>query len=300
MKNTRGRDFEESGSRVSSSAAQQRDHSAIITLLTDFGNADYFVGAMKGAILSVNAQATIVDVTHEIPAHDIQAAAFTLLGEYSTFPAGTIHVAVVDPGVGSKRRPILIVSKQHRFVGPDNGIFSYVCDQLSDYKVFHLTNINYFRLPVSCTFNGRDVFAPVAGALSKNVSPEELGEPVVDLVRLKELKPTMSADGTIVGRIIHLDRFGNCVTNITRRELTPGLMEGGAYLKVKGRLVKSFRNYFAQSVDSGEKVFGIWGSAGFLELAANGSSAARSLGVERGDVVMVMRDKSKNTGEGCR
>ena len=167
----------------------------IITLLTDFGAADYFVGALKGAILSVNPQAQVVDITHEIAAHDIRAGAFTLLAAYEAFPPQTIHVAVVDPGVGSSRRPILVATREHFFVGPDNGLFSYICEREPEPRVYHLTEEKFFRPMVSATFHGRDIFAPVAGALSKGTPPASLGELITDYVRLAPLTP-MGRAGT--------------------------------------------------------------------------------------------------------
>lgn len=291
---TRGLGSKESSSRVPSSAIRRKlpvTSAPVITLLTDFGTADYFVGAVKGAILTVNPGALIVDITHEIPAHDIESAAFTLLAACSSFPAGTIHVAVVDPGVGSSRRPILIRASEQLFVGPDNGIFSYVCDSSGNPaitpEVFHLTNTKYFRQAVSQTFNGRDVFAPVAGALSTGVRPDELGTRITDYVRLPQLKPQISRNGEIKGRVIHIDRFGNCVTNITPDELTAEMIASGAKLQVKGKIVKSFRNFFTEETGSRDKLFGIWGSAGFLEIAAASESAAKLLHAKRGDAVIV-------------
>src|SRR5215207_1942260 len=156
----------------------------VITLLTDFGTADYFVGAVKGAILSVNPAATIVDITHEIPPQDVAAGAFTLLATYKTFPAGTIHVAVVDPGVGSTRRPIIVSANEQFFVGPDNGLFTYIYDREPSPRTFHVTADRYFRPEPSTTFHGRDIFAPVAAALSNGVAPEEFGPEIDDEVRL--------------------------------------------------------------------------------------------------------------------
>ncbi|HEY0431050.1 MAG TPA: SAM-dependent chlorinase/fluorinase [Pyrinomonadaceae bacterium] len=261
---------------------------SLITLLTDFGNADYFVAAMKAVILTANPLARIVDITHEIPPQDIEAGAFTLLGACPSFPEGTIHVAVVDPGVGSSRRAILIRAREQYFVGPDNGIFSYVCDGGSP-EIFQLTNERYFRQPLSQTFNGRDVFAPVAAALSNGVKPCELGTQVTDFVRLPPLKATTSRSGEIKGRIIHIDHFGNCVTNITPDELTKEMIAAGAKLQLKGKVVKSFRNFFAEDTGSRDRVFAVWGSAGFLEIAAANESAAKFLKAKRGDKVTVAR-----------
>ncbi|MBV9959271.1 MAG: SAM-dependent chlorinase/fluorinase [Acidobacteria bacterium] len=258
----------------------------VITLLTDFGTADYFVGAMKGAVLSVNASAQLVDLTHDVEPHDVEAGAFTLLEAYRTFPPGTIHVAVVDPGVGSARRPILVVSDNYFFVGPDNGLFSYVYEREEKCRVFHLTNEEYFRRPVSATFHGRDVFAPVAGALSQGVAPQTLGREVSDYVRLAPLAPSCTHEG-IQARIIHIDRFGNCITNLTRVELSEESITRGARLKINGREIRSFRKFFAEPDDESEELFAVWGSAGFLEIAAFRQSAARLLDIERGQEVSV-------------
>lgn len=274
--------------RVSTSL---RPRVPLITLLTDFGTTDYFVGAVKGAILTVNPEALIVDITHEIPAHDIESAAFTLLAACPSFPANTIHVAVVDPGVGSSRRNILIRTREQLFVGPDNGIFSYICASSRGSaltpEVFHLTNTKYFRQEVSQTFNGRDVFAPVAGALSAGIKPEELGTKITEYVRLAPLGAQVSQNGEITARVIHIDRFGNCVTNITRADVPDEMIAAGAKLRVNGKIVKSFRNFFAEETGSRDKVFGIWGSAGFLEIAAANQSAALHLNAKCGDLVIV-------------
>lgn len=242
-----------------------------ITLLTDFGTADYFVGAMKGVILSVNPQAVIVDITHEIPAQDVAAGAFTLLAAYDSFPEGTIHVAVVDPGVGSERRAIVVTAGKHFFVGPDNGIFTHIYDRNPSHKTFHITNETYFRQPVSNTFHGRDVFAPVAAALSTGLNASSLGPPISDPIRFfKSEQP----------QIIHIDRFGNLITNITRERFKDGMK-----LSINGKVISAFRNFFGENVGAANEPFAIWGSAGFLEIAVNGGSAAEILGAKRGDEV---------------
>lgn len=260
---------------------------ALITLLTDFGTADYFVGAVKGVILSSASATRIVDLTHEIPAQDIHAAAFTLLAAYKSFPEGTIHVAVVDPGVGSSRRGICATAGRQFFVGPDNGIFSYIYERESPVTVFELSNSKYFRDDVSPTFHGRDVFAPVAAALANGIKPAKFGKRINDPVRFAPLAPERAGDGKIVGRIIHIDRFGNCVTNLSPRELTAKMIAGGASLRVEGKTISSFRKYFAEQTNKKAEVFGIWGSAGFLEIAAANASAAKLLKVEVGAPVTV-------------
>lgn len=242
----------------------------VITLLTDFGTADYFVGAVKGAILSVNSSVVIADITHEILPQDIAAGAFTLLAAYKTFPAGTIHVAVVDPGVGSARRPIIVSANEQFFVGPDNGLFTYINDREPSHRTFHITSDLYFRPDPSSTFHGRDIFAPVAGALSQGVAPEEFGAEITDEVRLPPLQAPL--------RIIHIDRFGNCITNIMRE-----LMQSETNLAINGRTISEFRRFYGAG--DKESLFAIWGSAGFLEISVNGGSAAKVLGAKRGDEV---------------
>lgn len=258
----------------------------VITLLTDFGTADYFVGAVKGAILSINPRAVIVDITHDIPPQDLEACAFTLLASYRSFPPATIHVAVVDPGVGSTRRPVLVSAGNQFFIGPDNGVFSYIYETEPAHQTQHVTAEKYFRNPPSSTFHGRDIFAPVAAALSKGVELEAFGPSITDEVRFAEsLEPVMQADGAVKGRIIHIDRFGNCITNITRQTLSAE-KERGARLRVEGKVIRVFRRFFGEEV-GGEDLFAIWGSAGFLEIAANNRSAAASLSVKRGQVVIL-------------
>jgi S-adenosylmethionine hydrolase len=260
----------------------------LVTLLTDFGTADYFAGAMKGAVLASNPHAQVVDITHEIPPHDVEAGAFTLLAAFGAFPAGTVHVAVVDPGVGSSRRPIAVATPGHIFVGPDNGIFGYVYERVETFSVFHLTNESYFRRDVSATFHGRDIFAPVAGALARGVAVEELGPRVEDFVRLPFARPERRADGMLVGAIIHVDRFGNCITNVALRDLPSEVSCRGLRLSVGGREVNHFRRFFAdESGAQGGEPFAIWGSAGLLELAVFRDSAARVLGTGRGARVLI-------------
>lgn len=270
----------------------------LITLLTDFGTADYFVGAVKGVILSANPDARIVDLTHEIPAHDIAAGAFTLLAAYKSFPKNTVHVAVVDPGVGSSRRGVVVEAADQLFIGPDNGIFSYIFEREPAFRIFELTNQKYLRDPVSPSFHGRDVFAPVAAALANGLQASRLGAEIDDPVRLESLEPEVmsgksatragkSLSEAIRGRIIHVDRFGNCVTNITPQVLTPEMIAAGAPLLVKGKKITSFRKFFAENPGSRSELFCIWGSAGFLEIAAANRSAAKLLKAKLGQEVIV-------------
>jgi S-adenosyl-L-methionine hydrolase (adenosine-forming) len=253
----------------------------VVTLLTDFGTTDYFVAAVKGVILTINPRVSLVDLTHEIPPQDIESGAFMLLTCYRDFPEGTIHVAVVDPGVGSSRRPVVVRAGGYYFVGPDNGLFSYVYDRESPVEVFHVTADQYFRQSPSPTFHGRDIFAPVAAALSKGIDPQTLGPRITDQIRLALLSPEKDATGKIEGRILHIDRFGNCVTNFTRHDLPDAVK-----LSVNGRIVETVRRFFTDEGGSEDEIFAIWGSAGFLELAVNGGSAAELLRAKRGDPVI--------------
>jgi S-adenosyl-L-methionine hydrolase (adenosine-forming) len=265
----------------------------LITLLTDFGTADYFVGAMKGVILSLSPASRIVDITHEIPPQDVEVGAFVLMAVYRDFPAGTIHVAVVDPGVGSARRPLLVVAGGHSFIGPDNGIFGYIYEREADSRVFHLNRADYFRPQRSATFHGRDVFAPVAGALANGTGAAELGDEIGDYVRLPGLAPSKLADGSLDARVIHIDHFGNCITNVTRDELTEEMIERGARLVVGATEVTSFRRFFAEGSEAPGELFGIWGSAGLLEIAALNASAARLLRAQRGQPVRVIKSSDE-------
>ena len=260
---------------------------SIITLLTDFGSQDYFVGAMKGAILAINSDASIVDLTHEIPPQDIRAAAFNLLAVYKDFPTGTIHLAVVDPEVGSARRGIIINCAGQFFVGPDNGSFSWICEREGNFCAVHLTNEKFFRHPVSQTFHGRDIFAPVAAAVSNGVALKEFGPAIDDLIQLESLVPKRVDGRVIEATIIHIDRFGNCITNLTRDHFAVG-----AKLLVKGRQISSFREFFADRGADQSDLFCLFGSAGFLEIAAQDSSAAKILGAQRGDRVTLQSGRS--------
>lgn len=256
---------------------------SLITLLTDFGTSDYFVPAMKGVILGTNPKARIVDITHDIPPHDIEAAAFTLLAVYQAFPVRTVHVAVVDPGVGSSRRPILVRAAGQAFVGPDNGIFSYIYDREPDHRVFHLNNDRYFRQPVSATFHGRDIFSPVAARISKGMHTSDLGAQIGDYTRMESLDPVKLDHKRLSGRIIHIDHFGNCITNFTERDLESA---GARRLIINGTSIKSFKRFFAETTGAREKLFGIVGSTGYLEIAAENASAAKLLKAKRGQLVV--------------
>ena len=251
---------------------------SFITLTTDFGTRDWFVGGMKGVILGVNPATSVVDITHEIPAGDIRAGAFALMASVRCFPRATVHVAVVDPGVGSRRAAIAVKTADYFFVGPDNGVLSFALARETITEIRRLDNDTYFRRPVSLTFHGRDVFAPVAAALTRNILFESLGKQWDDYVRLDWPQPTV-AGGLIRGEVIYIDHFGNAITNI----------EGPGKSATKVRVPEKVRCEIGlcyQDAPLGQPV-ALLGSSGFLEIAVNGGNAARAHAVTIGDTVEV-------------
>ncbi len=270
----------------------------VITLTTDFGTSDAYVAEMKGVILSINPTATIVDVSHEVRPHSIQEGAFVLGSTYRYFPEGTVHVAVVDPGVGSKRRAIVLSTPSCRFVAPDNGILSFVLGQLQptrgnesrkpferhtfklggEIEAFVLDKPGFWLPEVSRTFHGRDIFAPVAAHLSLATKPEEMGTRVDSIEAFHIPRPERRADGSVVGHVIHTDRFGNLVTSFRLDDVTDK-----ARIEVRGRVIEGLSPSYAE----GPALLAIWGSAGYLEIAAKNSNAAEELGVAVGGEVRV-------------
>jgi hypothetical protein len=252
----------------------------LVTLTTDFGTRDWFVGTMKGVILGIAPRTTVVDITHEVPPGDIRAGAFALAASYRFFPQGTVHVAVVDPGVGGGRGAIAVQTADYFFVGPDNGVLSFALRREKIKSVRRLTNETFFRKPVSQTFHGRDVFAPVAAHLSCGVPVRKLGPPLKDFMRLEWPFPRVRGEAQ-EGEVIYVDRFGNAITSIDAASLADG-----AYEVFAGRRRLCTVDRFYQSVPVGKPV-AVHGSSGFLEIAVNGGSAARHLGLNIGDVVTV-------------
>lgn len=257
----------------------------IATLLTDFGTADHFVGAMKGALLTVAPDAYIIDITHDIPAHDVAAGAWALANAYSYFPPGTVHTCVVDPGVGTARRALAARAGEQFFVGPDNGLFSFLYEREKTIEVVELTNEKFFRQPVSRTFHGRDVFAPIAGAILNGVGLEELGRKVDDYISLPSPRVTRTSDGSLAASVIHVDRFGNLVTNVTRDDVRGMTHDAGLMIEIGGRRIASVRETFGEG--DADELFAVWGSADRLEIVARCASAARLLGVSRGEELVV-------------
>lgn len=258
--------------------------SRIITLMTDFGTSDHYVGVMKGVMLNINPQVQIVDITHTISPQDIHGAAFLIDSAYRYFPTGTIHVIVVDPGVGSERRAIVCQTETAYFVCPDNGILTHILHNEGHIRTVVLENSAYFLPQVSNTFHGRDIFAPVAAHLSHGVPIDKLGSPVAPSVQLPIPKPQVT-DNTIVGQVIWIDSFGNLVTNISHEIL--GSLEGGDRVVIRAgsaEIARLNRSYAESAVG---EVLAIGGSFNRLEISINQGNAAQVLGLKRGDRVTI-------------
>jgi len=266
----------------------------MITLTTDFGVADHFVGVMKGVILNINPEVEFVDLSHQVAAYDIFDGAFVIAQSYRYFPPGTIHLVVVDPGVGSNRRPILAAtSARHTFVGPDNGVFSFIYDCEPSCKVRHITVDRYFLKPVSNTFHGRDIFSPVAGWLSKGVEAAKLGELITDYVRLAVPRPRRSPGGMVTGAILKVDHFGNLITNLTPQDVPELLSESPPAFTLTINQQTITRLSTSYSIGKPSEPVAILGSSGYLEICANRASAARVLNARRGGAVKLMLEPSQ-------
>jgi len=253
----------------------------LITLTTDFGTSDHFAGVMKGVISGIAPTAQIVDITHEIQAFEVPDGAFTIAQAYRYFPKKTIHVVVVDPGVGSTRRPILAEMAGQFFVAPDNGVLSMIFAR-EETTVRHITNERYFLKPTSRTFHGRDVFAPVAAHLAKGVLPAKFGKLIDDHLRLSFEKPTRTGKRNWTGAILKVDRFGNLITNLHIDDF-PDIRTRAFGLNVGLQIVTRLALTFTEC-GPGE-LFVLEGSSGYLEVATNQGSAAKSLGCGAGSPI---------------
>jgi len=262
----------------------------IITLLTDFGTEDGYVAAMKGVILSINPSAVIIDISHQIPPQDVIAGAFVLSQAVPFFPKSTIHLAVVDPGVGGKRRPVLIQTNRYFFVGPDNGIFSIALQNERIRRKIHLTNKDYFLSHISPTFHGRDIFSPVAAYLSLGIDPAVLGKKIKEIKDLGFKKPYLKGR-KITGEIIHIDRFGNLITNIDEGLLKNIFKNRRFEVEVCDNIIKRFVP--AYSYAKKDEIISLIGSSGLLEIAIKEKNASTEMGVAKGERVEVrLRDKA--------
>ena len=250
----------------------------ILTLTTDFGLSDHYVGVMKGVILGICPRARIVDISHDVTPFEIAEGAFTVAQAYRYFPKKTVHVVVVDPGVGTARRPILMEAAGQYFVGPDNGVLSMVYSR-EKHRIRAIANEEYYLKPVSQTFHGRDVFAPAAAHLAAGVAPAQMGKIVADYLRPSFEKPSQSGKRTWVGRILKIDRFGNLITNFHVGEF-PDLERKNVEMAIGPTHVSVMARNYAEC-GPGE-LFLIFGSSGYLEVSTSQGSAAKAIGCQTG------------------
>jgi hypothetical protein len=270
----------------------------IVTLTTDFGFDDAYVAAMKGVILEVNPDATIVDISHSIEPQDIRQGAFIFGSAYAYFPQDTIHLVIVDPGVGSPRRAMILETNNAIFVAPDNGVLSYVIQasvgkRISraslmklplELQAFEITNPRYWHHPVSSTFHGRDIFAPVAAYISLGTPLKDLGRAITSVNVFPLPQPQIDARGNLVGHILHIDRFGNLITDVTSQDLPSGKFR----IEIAGHSIGSL----SQSYEPARGLLGLIGSGGRLEIALKGGDAARFLGSKVGDELRLVRRRT--------
>ncbi len=260
----------------------------LITLITDFGPADHFVGVMKAVILNINPDVQIVDVCHQVNSYDIFDAAFTLAQSYRFFPPDTIHLVVVDPGVGTARRPLLARTIEYKFIAPDNGVLSLIYEREETIEVRHVTSDHYFLNPVSNTFHARDIFAPVAGWLSRGLEADKFGEPVTDYTKFTPPKPKRVSDQLVKGVVLRVDKFGNVITNITPEDVPALFAENPPPFKIIIGQQEITKLNLAYSMGKPSEIFAIVGSSGYVEICTNRGSAAKALNAGRGAEVGVM------------
>jgi S-adenosyl-L-methionine hydrolase (adenosine-forming) len=262
----------------------EKNGPGIITILTDFGEDDWFVASMKGVIASLAPRARVIDITHRVPPGDIRRGALVLRCAYRCFPAGTVHLAVVDPGVGTERSVLAVRAGGQLFVAPDNGLLTWVLREGEMPAVFRAERRELFLPEISTTFHGRDVFAPLAARLAEGLPPEETGPFLADSVLLPPPVLRPLGENRWEAEIIGRDRFGNCLASLTRED-APG-SAGTLLLTVRGRTLRLPLADCYGSVRTGD-LLAVWGSCGFLELAVNGGSAAGKLGLETGERIEV-------------
>lgn len=253
----------------------------VITLLTDFGDKDNFVGVMKGVIATIAPKVDIIDVCHHIPAQDVSAGAFCLKTAYAYFPKGTIHVVVIDPGVGSKRQPLLVKTKDYYFIGPDNGVLSLALDELRVVDIVRLNNATFHLPCVSNTFHGRDIFCAVAAHIANGTPYRKCGTRVKYYKKIVLPKPHITPS-SIYAQIIYIDRFGNLITNISHDDSKKLVRPR---ITIRKRVVRGIEKSYAHT-PAGEAL-AIWGSSGFLEIAVNKGNAQKQLKAKIGDKVVV-------------
>ncbi len=258
-----------------------------LTFLSDFGTRESYVAAVKGVVLSACPGLNIIDITHEVRSHDLLEGAFTLSCAFSYFPSQTIHLVVVDPGVGSNRRGIIATSLHHTFVAPDNGVLSLVFEQAAVNHVYSIEAEHYYNHPVAPTFHGRDVFGPVAAQLARGVEADRFGPEIADHVRLNLPTPRQTADREAEGLVLHIDRFGNVITSLKPEDLQRLFGEDAspqAFL-LNGKRSGKHCRYYAEASDT--EIFSVVGGTGYFELAALKKPAAALLDAKRGQKVVV-------------
>ncbi len=259
----------------------------MITLTTDFGLTEHYVGAMKGVIHSINPSVQMADITNAVQSFDILDGAIAIAQSYSYFPNGTVHLVVVDPGVGGPRRPILASVGEYLFVAPDNGVLSLVYEREERVLVRHITGEHYFRQPISNTFHGRDIFAPVAAYLSKGVDTDKFGEEITDFVRFVAPKPKTVGPNAWKGVVLKADKFGNLITNITPRDI-PQLFDGSSRaFKITVGKAEVTRLCSSYGEGAQGELFALLGSTGFLEISTNRGPASRLAAAEKGGEVTI-------------
>lgn len=229
--------------------------------------------------MSINSEAKVIDLTHEVEPQNIKSAGYLLASCYQNFPPKTIFVAIVDPGVGSNRRAILVKTENYFFLAPDNGLLSFIFETETAFRVFELTNASFFLSQVSRTFHGRDVFAPVAAWLSKGIEPNQFGEEIADFICFDSMKPKLISDNAREAEIIHIDRFGNLISNLKKEDLPERFI-----IEINRIVIEKHLNFYAEAEQN--EIFTIWGSAGYLEIVAFQNSASRVLGVKRGEKIV--------------
>jgi S-adenosylmethionine hydrolase len=260
----------------------------VITLTTDFGTRDYFVGAVKGVMLGINRDLRITDISHEVVSHDIWGAAYLIGAVYKHFPPRTIHVVVVDPGVGSQRRPIIAVTDKHYFIAPDNGVLSFVYQDPGFSRVINIEAEHYFLPILGSTFHARDIFAPSAAWLSKGVEADKFGEVITDYARFNIPAPVMEADAC-AGEVIYIDKFGNAITNISYGELADSVGPeklDSCKVQVKETVISKLSPFYA-AVGRGEAGVVVNGN-GVFEIFVNQGDARKNLGLKRGEKIKVL------------
>ena len=261
---------------------------AIITLTTDYGTNDHLVGTLKGVILKINPDVTIVDITHNVTPFDLLDGALTIGSAYSYFPPKTVHVVVVDPGVGTERRPLLVSAQNQYFVAPDNGVLSVIYEREKDALVVRHANVEHYYLqPVSNTFHGRDIFAPVAAWLTKGWQTPSMGDEISDFKRFALPRPK-ETDGVLKGVVLRADAFGNLITNFRSEDLPESALKDGAIkLQVGTQQVTRLVDTFARG-NNGEAIAYV-GSSGYIEIGVNKGSASRTFSLGRGATVSLTK-----------